>query len=914
MKWLCALALSAIAAHAAAVVIPVPISVPGTGFVSVALLDANGVLIRTLAYAEAVGAGTRTFLWDGTTDLGLPALPGSYTTRAVFFSSAPATRFVLKAGTSGNPPWRLKNGTGDWGGDLGGPSTITANSTSLVVAWSAVENQRFLSGLQQIDTNGNVIYTYLTFYPYDGRLAGAMDNTNLFLGILNRNAQRIEIAKYELGTSNKSILVNLPTPPHYTLSGRWKGRWQADLDGMALTGNRIFASMALDDRLFILDRATGAILQQLSLPSPRGLAISGDRLLVVSSNSVLKLTFAGAVESTLVSGAPLSDPYAISADASGNFYVSDGGSKQIDPDAITGNHQVHVFATNGSHLRSIGVPGGSPRSGFFNRHGFGDVRSLCIGPDHKLWANEEITGFKRTSRWTTNGVLEREWFQRKLTHLADLMNPARPNELIYPANAYEDYPALTAYTIDWTNQTWTPAWSYAQTDTEMYQEEIYLSNQHSHALQEYQPGKRRPVFHYSPTELVPFNGRNYFINHSGNGDGAIFTYTETNQPRPVALVGYHHVDIITNKVVSYYDTGPNQWFTWADADGDARMAMSEFTFTTNSTALALSKRVWEARLETNLNIRLLRAIGSNGLMESILPLKQLLPNGAPVYDWALLQDLTLRDMPKFEGGDGWKKVTRVNDDWVPVTDGNAEYTLVDPNTSAALNLPSLDHFWANRNWRKRIVKFEQSTGKFLWAAGRRAPARALNGEMYNPFGISVSHGAVFTADVLGMIWLWSTDGLYLGRLLHDAEPGRTWDEYAVHAELQGPVTLFTNAATGKLYMIVNDTGAHAYEVTLPSLQPLAAGAVQLTAAMSAQARAWDPDDRIPIAGSLLEVSRAGASLILSWHTNAASMALQSATLPSGPWTTITPARTTNGVTISVTVPVVTARQFYRLMQ
>jgi hypothetical protein len=683
---------------------------------------------------------------------------------------------------------------------------------------------------------------------------------------------------------------------------------------MALTSDRIFASMALDNRLFILNRSTGAILHQIDLPSPRGLAVSGNRLLVVSSNAVLKLTFDGAVESTLVSGAPLLDPYAITVDASGNVYVSDGGSRRIDPDAASGNRQVHVFSATGAYLRSLGAAGGSPRSGFINRHGFGDIRSVCIGSDRKLWVNEEITGFKRTSRWTTNGVLEREWYQRKLTHFADLINPARPNELIYPANAYEDYPALTAYNIDWTTGTWEPAWSYAQTDAEMYQEEIYLSNQHSHALQQYQPGKRRPVFHYSPTELVTFNGRNYFLNHSGNGDGALFTYTETNAPRPVALVGYHRVDIITNKVVSYYDIGPYRWFTWADTVGDAQMAMNEFTFTTGSAKLELSKRVWEAKLETNLNIRLTRAVGSNALMESILPLKQLLPNGAPVYDWAMLQDLAPRQMPKFEGGDGWKKVTRVNDEWVPVSNGDVEYTLVDPNTSASLNLPSLDHFWADRNWRKRIVKFETGTGKFLWAAGRRAPARAINGEMYNPFGISISHSTLFAADVLGMVWLWSTDGLYLGRVLHDAEPGRTWDEYAVHAEIQGPVTLFTNEATERLYMIVNDTGAHAYEVALPALQTLPANSVSLTAAMSAQAQPWDPDEPIPKAGSEITVQRSGTNVVLSWHSNAASMALQSAVSPSGPWATITPARITNGAAISVTLPSSTARQFYRLMQ
>ncbi|HMJ90062.1 MAG TPA: hypothetical protein VK530_09610, partial [Candidatus Acidoferrum sp.] len=421
LAWFCSVAIL----FAAGVALPVPVHVGGTGFVSLVLCDSNGVLARNLAYAEPIDHD-RTFFWDGTTDMGVPAPPGRYSTRGIFFTNPPALSFLMKVGTSGNPPWRTTDGKGDWGGDLGGPSAIVANGTSLVVAWSAVENKT-LPGLQQIDTNGNVQRIYHTFYPWDGRMAAAMDDTNLFLGILNRDAERIEIAQYELGTTNKAILTTLPTPPHYTLSGRWKNRWQSELDGLALTATRLFASVALDDRLFIIDRANGEVMQQVSLPSPRGLAVFGDRLLVVSSNRVLRLTLDGIVETNLINNAVLSDPYALAVGASGIIYISDGGSRRIDPEAITGNHQIHMFTSDGTFLRYIGVSGGSPRSGAFNPSGFGDVRGICIGPDNKLWVQEEITGFKRTSRWTTNGVIEREWFQRKLTHYADLVNPAHSN-------------------------------------------------------------------------------------------------------------------------------------------------------------------------------------------------------------------------------------------------------------------------------------------------------------------------------------------------------------------------------------------------------------------------------------------------------------------------------------------------------
>jgi hypothetical protein len=251
---------------------------------------------------------------------------------------------------------------------------------------------------------------------------------------------------------------------------------------------------------------------------------------------------------------------------------------------------------------------------------------------------------------------------------------------------------------------------------------------------------------------------------------------------------------------------------------------------------------------------------------------------------------------------------------VPLEINGATYSLIDPASTTTLDLPSLDHFWADRNWRKKIAKFERGTGKFLWAAGRRAPSRANAGEMYNPFGLSFSHDTLFAADVLGMVWAWSADGLYLGRLLHDAEPGRVWDEYAIHVEIQGPVTMFTNTASRKLYMVVNDTGAHVYEVTLPTLEQLPPLSVNLAPETAARARTWDPDASIPVAGSVLSAMNGGDDVTLSWHTNAGLFTLQSASTATGTWSAVTAPRVTNGATISVNVPRSSVRRFYRLMK
>jgi hypothetical protein len=46
--------------------------------------------------------------------------------------------------------------------------------------------------------------------------------------------------------------------------------------------------------------------------------------------------------------------------------------------------------------------------------------------------------------------------------------------------------------------------------------------------------------------------------------------------RPVALVGYHHVEKLPDGTFrGSYDQGPNQWMTWADRNGDGRMSADE---------------------------------------------------------------------------------------------------------------------------------------------------------------------------------------------------------------------------------------------------------------------------------------------------------------------------------------------------
>ena len=837
---------------ASAMRLPISFSAPAKGFVSLALYDQEGVLTRSVLYAEPVEEGPRTVEWDGTSDLGKPAAAGTYTAKGVFFTEAPSVKFEMIVGKSGDPPWRTADGKGDWGGNLGFPSSIVSNGKQLVMGYAAVEDNQ-ITGVQEMDGDGAIRQRYFTFYPWDGRTAAAMDNAHYYLGIWNWDKHTVEIAAYNLGEPRGRIVAALPIKPWgEPTDTRWHGRLTGGLDGLAVTKDALFATIANNDALFIVDRQSGQLRKQVTLPAPHGIAVRGEHLLVVSGRKLLRLTLDGQTEATVVDESALTFPHALATDAAGNIYVGDSGAGgPLGPEAHLGTRQVLVFSPRGKMLRKIGKAGGTPQEGRFDRTGLGIITALCIGPGaggkkEALWVNDIATGFPRTSRWSLEGKLEREWFGRKLSLFSDVVNPAKPNELIYASDAFADEPGISAYELDVAKKTWRPAWHFDCTWADMYQEHFFLSQEHGgNPLK----GKRWPVFQYASRNFVSFNGRNYFMSGEGNDCGAIFTYGDGMKPKPVALVFGHRVQKrVDGKIEGFYDQGPNNWFTWADRNGDGKMAADEIIYTENPEMLAKTSRLNEAHLDDRLNIRMKRWFNDNGkarLIDSILPLKELLPNGAPAYDWRQLRDLVPLEAPDLTGGDGTKKI-RAYVLPMPIETGDAYYSMVNPESELPLDLPGIDGrgWWASRNWRTKVARFDKQSGKPLWVVGRRAPGQEERGQMYHPAALSgVAGEALFVVDTLGPIWLWTTNGLFLGHVFHDFGEG-VQDDQTLYGEIQATI-VYTDPSSGKIYSIANDTGAHIHEIILPKLTPIGAGTVTLTAAEVTTVQPWDPDGVAP---------------------------------------------------------------------
>ncbi len=407
---------------------PITFEMPLDGYVSLNIVDANGVVARHLLNWDRRAKGLHTVQWDGLSDAvyrtpGEPLPAGEYTWKAVAHPGAKLT-FRGYADYGGRTPWDA-DAKSCWLGDHGVPSAVVTDGQRMYLACNGAEGGRHLLatdfagkvlwGLQNttgladpehIAVDGGAVYV---LHPKVTWIKGAGAITRVDAGS----------GAYALWPGTKSHILNIPAV--------WpNGHAGANhFDGLDARGGKLYVTAsdpAFFSEVVVIDIATGKALKIWPVPLGGALKAVNDRLLYVVSGgtSVLTLDPTTGKTAPLITG--LHNAAGITVDAAGKVYVSVG-----EPDS-----QVIVFDAQGKETGRIGRKGGRAALGAWQADGLLNPSGVAVDRSGKLWVMEHDAHPKRVSVWDlADGKLVTDFFgPTQYGASGAAINPRDPNLMV----------------------------------------------------------------------------------------------------------------------------------------------------------------------------------------------------------------------------------------------------------------------------------------------------------------------------------------------------------------------------------------------------------------------------------------------------------------------------------------------------
>lgn len=411
---------------------------PSDGEVSLGVYDKQGQLLRWLTRGEFRPQGQNEESWDGLDQYGNPLAAGEYTVRALIRPPLELD-YQMTLGNPGNPPWITPDGKGDWLSDESNPQAAVTDGKWVYLAAPGAEKGFAVIG---VDENGQKQWGFQGHGPMPRSAALALDGDYLYVLYsgpqLTDSTMRYDNVKKNAegralvlcldrktgkpaGFSKTTPFLKVATWPYREeVSYLWDLRRDKNFTpanyagqpryftndigestnalGIAAVGGKIYISLFYENRLLVLDAASGKEVGEIPMNAPVGLyPLNDTSLLAVSGTQVVRVDLAdGKVTPVITQG--LVAPHSLTMDKSGNIYVSDWKD----------SFQVKVFAPNGQFVRAIGKEGGRPWSGKWESDGMLLPRGVAVTDDGKLWVTEDDATPKRVSVWDaqTGGFLK----------------------------------------------------------------------------------------------------------------------------------------------------------------------------------------------------------------------------------------------------------------------------------------------------------------------------------------------------------------------------------------------------------------------------------------------------------------------------------------------------------------------------
>ncbi len=394
--------------------VPVAFSMPEDGYVSLNIMDAQGMVVRQLLTADFFAKGPHTVQWDGLTtpnwrQPGEPVAAGTYRFEAIRHDGV---HLALRgwAANAGSAPWD-SSPTANWGGDHGMPDACLATDDGVLLGWSGAEAGK---AVVACDLQGQVRWRN-SRNGMAGAELFASGPAGLYVmnwkGNLYRLSAKDGVHQAWEGTTSTDLWV--------------KDLWSQDekvkpeeANAMTIAGDRLLLGFAKENLVAALDARTGKLLGRFTVPAPLSLKSGADGTVyaLVGGTSVLALDPLTGATRPVVSG--LSAAVALAVDHAGDVYVGLGAPA----------NQVTVFSAAGKPLRTIGRAGGRAMSGAWTKDGMAYIHDLTVDASGQLWVAEMDMLPKRFSVWNgKTGVFVRELFgPTTYGALGGVINPRDP--------------------------------------------------------------------------------------------------------------------------------------------------------------------------------------------------------------------------------------------------------------------------------------------------------------------------------------------------------------------------------------------------------------------------------------------------------------------------------------------------------
>ena len=482
--------------------IGIPHILEADGKVSLAVYDASGMLVRTLLGAEARKAGKHTFRYDGLSDHDQPMPPGKYTVRVLSHEGI-EPRYVCDVGITGNPPYRDEDGTGGWAGDDGNPWYVSTDDGERIILGTGAGEAADITICA--DAEGQKKWG-INMGGYTRGPLEAHDGHAYFFKIPAGQLGKFELERgYLKPFSGGKPSVQVLKKRDKETKQQWAERvW--NIRAIAVVKDTIVISSRAEDRLILLDLASGEPKGEFSLEKPWGLATGPDETLyAVSSDAVGRVDFPGGRFTPIKE--KLDSPCHLAVDAEGEVYVSLQGKTQ----------QVWKLSRKGRVRLRYGKAGGRPALGRFDSAGMLNPYDLAVDGNGRLWVAEADNQPKRYTVWNADGKLHREFFGSMNYSTGAYVDPSEPDHL---------YAQSVRYRVDYDQGTWAPEACFVrqsqQTLTFMNVTTKHRGKERKLESLELTVPFDRPTVHPGPGPIIVKNGRKFLW--IGNAKGGACMY------------------------------------------------------------------------------------------------------------------------------------------------------------------------------------------------------------------------------------------------------------------------------------------------------------------------------------------------------------------------------------------------------